>query len=37
LRLARTHEIRMFDVSNAEWFDIGSPEQLLLAEKNFNL
>ncbi|MCE5173798.1 MAG: nucleotidyltransferase family protein [Bacteroidales bacterium] len=33
LRLARTHEIRMFDVSDAEWFDIGSPEQLKLAGK----
>ncbi|MDD4923074.1 MAG: nucleotidyltransferase family protein [Bacteroidales bacterium] len=33
LRLARTHEIRMFDVSASEWFDIGSPEQLELAEK----
>jgi len=33
LRLARTHEIRMFNVSNADWFDIGSPEQLKLAEE----
>ena len=34
LRLASNHEIRMFDVSDAEWFDIGSPEQLRLAEEN---
>lgn len=33
LRLACTHEIRMFDVSDAAWFDIGSPEQLHLAEE----
>jgi N-acetyl-alpha-D-muramate 1-phosphate uridylyltransferase len=33
LRLANTHEIRMSDVSKAEWFDIGSPEQLKLAEE----
>lgn len=32
LRLARNYEIRMFDVSDADWFDIGSPEQLKLAE-----
>lgn len=33
LRLSRDYEIRMFDVSDAEWFDIGSPEQLKLAEE----
>jgi len=33
LRLASQHEIRMFDASDAEWFDIGSPEQLKLAEE----
>jgi len=33
LRLSRNYEIRMFDVSNAEWFDVGSPEQLKLAEE----
>jgi NDP-sugar pyrophosphorylase family protein len=36
LRLAKTHEIRMYDVSDAEWFDIGSPEQLSLAEENWH-
>jgi len=35
LRLARTYEIRMFDVSDADWFDIGSPEQLSIAERNW--
>jgi len=34
LRLASTHEIRMWDVSPSEWFDIGSPEQLQMAEQN---
>lgn len=33
LRLASQYEIRMFDVSDAEWFDIGSPEQLRMAEE----
>jgi NDP-sugar pyrophosphorylase family protein len=33
LRLATRHEIRMVDVSDARWFDIGSPEQLRLAEE----
>jgi len=32
LRLAKEHEIRMFDASDAEWFDIGSPAQLKIAE-----
>lgn len=32
LRLAVNHDIRMVDVSDAEWFDIGSPEQLAVAE-----
>jgi NDP-sugar pyrophosphorylase family protein len=35
LRLAQTHDIRMVDVSDADWYDIGSPEQLAEAEKNF--
>ncbi|MDP4276625.1 MAG: nucleotidyltransferase family protein [Bacteroidota bacterium] len=35
LRLAKDHEIRMFDVSDAEWFDIGSPKQLELAEQEW--
>ena len=33
LRLATEYEIRMFDASNSKWFDVGSPEQLFLAEK----
>lgn len=33
LRLATEFEIRKFDASNSKWFDVGSPEQLLLAEK----
>lgn len=36
LRLACTHEIRMFDASEAAWFDIGNPEQLRLAEEKAN-
>jgi NDP-sugar pyrophosphorylase family protein len=32
LRLAKEHTIRMVDVGAADWFDIGSPEQLALAE-----
>lgn len=35
LRLAKTHDIRMFDVSDAKWFDIGSPEQLAVAEREW--
>ena len=35
LRLAVDHDIRMVDVSNAAWFDIGSPEQLWVAERDF--
>lgn len=34
LRLASTYDIRMMDVSNAKWFDIGSHQQLELAEEN---
>ncbi|HET9571336.1 MAG TPA: sugar phosphate nucleotidyltransferase [Bacteroidales bacterium] len=34
LRLAVTHDIRMVDVTDAAWFDIGSPEQLKEAERN---
>ena len=33
LRMSQNYEIRMFDVSDAEWFDVGSPEQLKLAEE----
>jgi len=36
LRLALDHDIRMVDVSNAAWFDIGSPEQLAVAELDFH-
>lgn len=35
LRLAVHHDIRMVDVTNAAWFDIGSPEQLEVAERLF--
>ncbi len=35
LRLAVNHDIRMVDVSNAAWFDIGSPEQLAVAERDY--
>jgi NDP-sugar pyrophosphorylase family protein len=35
LRLARKYNIHMFDVSECSWFDIGSPEQLTIAEKSF--
>jgi NDP-sugar pyrophosphorylase family protein len=35
LRLAVHHDIRMVDVTDAAWFDIGSPEQLAVAEHNF--
>lgn len=35
LRLAIHHEIRMVDVSDAAWVDIGSPEQLEVAERLF--
>jgi len=34
LRLAVNHDIRMVDVSKAAWFDIGSPEQLTVAEQD---
>lgn len=33
LRLACLYDIRMMDVSNAEWYDIGSHQQLEVAEK----
>lgn len=35
LRLARTHDIRMFDASGSTWLDIGSPEQLAFAEREW--
>lgn len=35
LRLARTHDVRMYDASDSEWFDIGSPEQLRRAESKW--
>ncbi len=35
LRLAVNHDIRMIDVSDAAWFDIGSPEQLAVAERDY--
>jgi len=35
LRLAVEHDIRMVDVTDAAWFDIGSPEQLATAEREF--
>lgn len=35
LRLARTYPIVGLDQSASRWMDIGSPEQLLLAEKEF--
>jgi len=35
LRLAVHHDIRMVDVTDAAWFDVGSPEQLALAERDF--
>lgn len=35
IRLAKDYDIRMVDVSNSAWFDIGSPEQLKNAEENF--
>lgn len=37
LRLAIHHDIRMVDVTEAAWFDIGSPEQLAVAERYFLL
>jgi NDP-sugar pyrophosphorylase family protein len=36
LRLATEHDIRMFDVTDQAWFDIGSPEQLAVAERDFS-
>jgi N-acetyl-alpha-D-muramate 1-phosphate uridylyltransferase len=35
LRLAATYDIHMVDVSDAAWFDIGSPEQLAATERDF--
>jgi len=35
LRLAVDHDILMVDVTDAAWFDIGSPEQLAVAERDF--
>jgi N-acetyl-alpha-D-muramate 1-phosphate uridylyltransferase len=35
LRLAVEHDIRMVDVTDAAWFDIGSPEQLAVAERDY--
>lgn len=37
LRLAANHDIHMLDVSDAMWFDIGSLEQLTLAEQNTSM
>lgn len=37
LRLAAEHDIHMVDVTDAAWFDIGSPEQLAVAERDFKL
>jgi NDP-sugar pyrophosphorylase family protein len=34
LRLAVEHDIRMVDVTDAAWFDVGSPEQLAVAERS---
>ena len=34
LRLAVNHDIYKVDVSDATWFDIGSPEQLVFAEQS---
>lgn len=34
LRLAKEYELRMFDVSEASWYDIGNKEQLQLAEQD---
>lgn len=35
LRLAAQHAIRLFDVSDRKWFDIGTPEQLQAAEADW--
>lgn len=35
LRLAAQQDIRLFDVSNRMWFDIGTPEQLQAAEADW--
>jgi NDP-sugar pyrophosphorylase family protein len=35
IRLAKDYDIRMVDVSDSAWFDIGSPEQLKIAEEKF--
>ena len=35
LRLAKNYDIRMLDVSEAIWFDIGSPQQLKKAEQEW--
>lgn len=35
LRLAKQHAIRLFDVSDKTWFDIGTPEQLQAAETDW--
>jgi NDP-sugar pyrophosphorylase family protein len=35
LRLAAQHDIRLFDVSDRKWFDIGTPEQLQAAEADW--
>jgi N-acetyl-alpha-D-muramate 1-phosphate uridylyltransferase len=35
LRLAGKHDIKMVDVGDSAWFDIGSPDQLAEAEKNY--
>ena len=35
LRLAVHHDIQMVDVTDAAWFDIGSPEQLAVAQRDY--
>ncbi len=35
IRLAKDYDVRMVDVSDSAWFDIGSPEQLKIAEEKF--
>jgi NDP-sugar pyrophosphorylase family protein len=35
LRLAAQHDIRLFDVTDSAWFDIGTPEQLKVAEADW--
>lgn len=37
IRLAKDYDIRMVDISDSAWFDIGSPEQLQNAEENMKI